>query len=203
MLAKAPHADPKSRDVKEVAWSLREALQARLAAEEKTATDARARAAEARDRVGLFGRLGLPTRERREADRLAAVAEDAERQAELARGEYPREARDDDARAPHVVRAREKEREAWERKSDVRSARREEHANDLIERAVTTGDREIEELAARDLRQAQEEVLRREQEEQRRREEELQQRQAMEAAREVAQAAQKLGGAGPCPPSPR
>jgi hypothetical protein len=193
VLARAPHPDPASRDPDILADEERERVKERVAEARTNAETARAAAVEARGRLGILGRLGLPTADRREADALKQAAQDAEDSADEAERRLPEELREADRRALARAELREGEQSRWERRRDVQQARREERGNDLVREAVRNGDQEVERAAAEDLDGAREELLKREeeqrqQEERERREQEL--RDQREREREMAEAAE-------------
>lgn len=161
VLATAPFPDPAQRDPKEVAWSLREQIRTKLTSEETKAAETRQAAQHAKSTMGILGRLGFPTADRREAAELAEAAEVAQRKAVLSGESYDSDVRDSDTRAPDVARARQRQRAAWEQQPEVKKAVEEQLGNELVKAAIRGGDKSIEKLAGQDLAKAREEMLRR------------------------------------------
>lgn len=161
VLSTAPFPDPAQRDPKEVAWSLREQIRTKLTSEETKAAETRQAAQHAKSTMGILGRLGFPTADRREAAELAEAAEVAQRKAVLSGESYDSDVRDSDTRAPDVARARQRQRAAWEQQPEVKKAVEEQFGNELVKAAIRGGDKSIEKLAGQDLAKAREEMLRR------------------------------------------
>lgn len=184
VLSRAPYPDPASREPDVLADEERACVKLGLDQAKATAREARSAAADARERIGILGRLGVPTAARREADAAEQAAQAAEDGAEEAERRMPDGLRDADRRAQARAELRGEEQAKWERGRDARQARLEEHGNELVRKAVEDGDPEIERLAADDLGQAREEMLRRE-EEQRQQEERARLERERERANEL------------------
>ena len=161
VLSTAPFPDPAQRDPKEVAWSLREQIRTKLTSEETKAAETRQAAQHAKSTMGILGRLGFPTADRREAAELAEAAEVAQRKAVLSGESYGSDVRDSDNRAPDVARARQRQQAAWEQQPEVKKAVEDQLGNELVKAAIRGGDKSIEKLAGQDLAKAREEMLRR------------------------------------------
>lgn len=201
VLAGAPYPDSASRDPDVLAEEERARVQEWLKEAQAKAETARAAAAEARGRLGILGRLGLPTADRREVDALEQAARNAEDNAEEAEHRLPEELREADRRARMRAGFREDEQGRWECSREVSEARREEHGNDLVREAIRNGGQEVERAAAKDLDGAREELLRREeeqrqQEERERREQELQEQREREVAEESEPELEHVGARG-------
>lgn len=185
VLATAPHPDPASRDPELLAQEERQRVEAHLQKARAEAGAAWQAAVAARGRLGILGRLGLPTAARREAGALEAAARDAERRAGAAAESHVRALRDADRCAAARAAVRDADQGRWERRPEVQAARREARGNALVAEAIEVGDQGIERLAAEGLGQARAEVFRREERECR--EQKRRARRALERA-EVAKA---------------
>ena len=194
----APYPDPATRDAREVIHELRERLVARLESETATAVQAGQAAASAKTHMGILGRLGLPTVDRRAFMRLAEAADAAQRGADLSRDSFGQDARESDERAPGVARSRQSQQNEWECKPEVRLAVEEKVGNDLVKRAIADGNTEMEKLAAKDLAKAREEMLRRQAKIDR-----LEREQALQQQRQREAPGHQNGARPPAPSGPR
>jgi len=165
VLAGEPWPDPRTRSAPLIAGNMHEERMIASREADHRAEAARAEADAARGRVGLLDRLagflGVRTaavRDVDEADERAAWAEAAR--------DGGRELREDlarlDGHARATVREREADREAWSRRPEVVTARREVRGNEAVRAAVAAGDFRTGHLAVADLPAAREAVLRRE-----------------------------------------
>lgn len=132
----------------------------------KAARIARDRATDAAGRLGILDRaigvLGFRSEAMKHVERLDQQAEAARHAFEAAGEAYNNELEAEHARAPAIVRERKRQHDEWQQRPEVVQAMREQQANRLIWTAIGTGDSEIEQLARKDLKQAQFEVLQRE-----------------------------------------
>ena len=168
ILATAPWPDPASRDAATLARAAQQAKTDRLEMVRAVATAAKREAHQAWQHLGFFSRIGLPTASRRRAKQLAAEAQEAERQAALCRENCGREAVAIGRRAAALAAARQREQDAWIRRAEVQAAMRDRQGNRLVRAALTSGDRDIMELAMISLDVARARMLRRLRAEQRR-----------------------------------
>jgi len=172
IIAKRPHSSPKSFDLSEIAWELRQQVKAGVDRLKAAAEEQREAAMEAAAQLRFLDRLaaafGIRTSTMAAAQEAAELAADAEIRAEGAHKDYGRDARQAEVRASYEIQRRRDEQARFDRRPDVLAAAREKEANALIRATIRNGDKEIQRLAERDLKAAQAEVLRRQEEERRR-----------------------------------
>lgn len=167
VLAAEPWPNPADRNQSRLQDIARDEVKAAMDVKATVAAAALARAEQLRGCVGLVAKVlamaGVQTSSVRVATEAAGQAVKAESDAKGARLDYRNHLGQADRRGAAQADRRQRERDQWERRADVRAARREEIGNRMVLAAAKSGDPEIQAaLKQQDgLRSAREIILRR------------------------------------------
>jgi hypothetical protein len=163
-----PFLDRASLNKAHLQDAARDRVTATMAARAATAVAAVKLAVHLRARVGLVSRalamIGLETPAVQRAAEAVREAEQAQQAAKGSRLDYRDDLAQADRSAAAEAERRQREQERWEKRPDVRAARREDHGTRLVAAALRSGDPEIKDILKEEdgLRLAREMLLRRE-----------------------------------------
>ena len=168
VLETAPWPDPADRRPGPLQDAARDRVQSAMAARAAAAAAAVERAEQLRDRVGIVSRalavVGVETPAIRAAAEAARKAEEAQRAAKDSWIDYREDLAAADRSGAAEASRRQRQRDTWEDRSDVKAARWEELGNRQVLAAVKAGNPEVREALRQEdgLRIAREMLARRE-----------------------------------------